>query len=143
MKGKKEKVKINIGAPFQPLFDKVALIEDKPEEKTVGGLYIPDTAQENYYRGKIVAAGLDALDLMRNHGIKLGDRVMWAKFAGVIEEGDTERAEVTKDVGKVVLVGVKDLLGDFDLLARIDNGNAVAVTKENTLGQTQYYIEEC
>jgi chaperonin GroES len=70
---------------FRPLHDRVVVKRITAEEKTAGGIIIPDTAQEKPMEGEIVAAGpgarneagqLVALD------VKAGDRVLFGKWSG-------------------------------------------------------------
>ena len=59
-----------------------------PKEETETGLVIPAIAQHRPHMGRIIAAGLVALDNMHDHGDQLGDEIWWGKFAGVMEEWD-------------------------------------------------------
>lgn len=70
---------------FRPLHDRVVVRRLNAEEKTAGGIIIPDTAQEKPMEGEIIAAGpgarnengqLVALD------VKAGDRVLFGKWSG-------------------------------------------------------------
>lgn len=54
-------------------------VEQTEEQKTAGGIYIPDTAKEKPQRGKVVAVGTDE-DLQKV--IKVGDRVVFGKYTG-------------------------------------------------------------
>ncbi len=54
-------------------------VEETEEQKTAGGIYIPDTAKEKPQRGKVVAVGTDE-DLQKV--IKVGDRVVFGKYTG-------------------------------------------------------------
>lgn len=65
---------------LQPLDDRVLVMpEDEKEEKTAGGLYIPDTAKEKPRTGIVVAVGTDE-DLREK--IKEGNRIIFAKYGG-------------------------------------------------------------
>ena len=70
---------------IRPLNDRVLVIREKEEQKSAGGIIIPDTAKEKPQRGKIVAAGPGK---MGEDGkripleVKAGDRVLFAKYAG-------------------------------------------------------------
>jgi chaperonin GroES len=65
---------------LKPLADRV-LVEPAPaEEKTVGGIIIPDTAKEKPQRGKVVAAGDGKKDEPMT--VKPGDNVLYGKYAG-------------------------------------------------------------
>lgn len=65
---------------IQPLADRV-LIEPSPaEEKTAGGLFIPDTAKEKPQKGTVVAVGTGKKDEPLT--VKVGDKVLYGKYAG-------------------------------------------------------------
>lgn len=74
--------------PIYPSGERVIFLPHRPVEKSEAGLIIPESAQHRPYSGKLVAAGLKALDLLHDQAIEVGDTVFWAKFAGVIEEWD-------------------------------------------------------
>ncbi len=64
----------------KPLADRVLVLPDPAEEKTAGGLFIPDTAKEKPLAGKVVAAGPGIKDVQME--VKVGDRVLYGKYAG-------------------------------------------------------------
>lgn len=65
---------------IQPLADRV-LIEPAPaEEKTVGGIIIPDTAKEKPLQGTVVAVGRGTKD--EEMVLKVGDQVLYGKYSG-------------------------------------------------------------
>ncbi len=68
--------KINI----KPLADRVLIEPSEAEEKTKGGIIIPDTAKEKPQRGKVVAVGPGKKD--EPMSVKDGDRVLYGKYAG-------------------------------------------------------------
>ncbi|MFP4010390.1 MAG: co-chaperone GroES [Spirochaetaceae bacterium] len=63
---------------IKPLGDRVLLKIQQEEEKTKGGLYIPETAQEKTQQGRVVAVG-DDKDAIK---VKEGQQVMYDKYAG-------------------------------------------------------------
>jgi chaperonin GroES len=65
---------------IKPLGDRVLLKTEKEEEKTKGGLYIPETAQEKTQTGKVVAVGDDDETIT----VKVGQKVMYDKYAGTM-----------------------------------------------------------
>ena len=65
---------------IQPLGDRVLILPAPAEEKTVGGIIIPDTAKEKPLQGEIVAAGKGTKD--EEMVLKVGDRVLYGKYAG-------------------------------------------------------------
>ncbi len=64
----------------QPIADRVLVEPSAAEEKTAGGLYIPDTAKEKPQRGTIVAVGTGKKDEPMT--VKAGDTVLYGKYAG-------------------------------------------------------------
>lgn len=73
---KENKTKVNV----KPLADRV-LVEPAPaEEKTVGGIIIPDTAKEKPQRGKVIAVGTGKKDEPLT--VKVGDTVLFGKYSG-------------------------------------------------------------
>ncbi|NBC28718.1 MAG: co-chaperone GroES [Spirochaetes bacterium] len=69
---------------IKPLGDRVLLKTEKEEEKTKGGLYIPETAQEKTQTGKVVAVGDDDETIT----VKVGQKVMYDKYAGTMVSVD-------------------------------------------------------
>jgi len=70
---------------FKPLNDYVLVLHEKAEEKTSGGIIIPDTAKEKPQEGKVVAVGPGRKDRSGNRialDVKKGDTVMFGKYAG-------------------------------------------------------------
>ncbi|MBN8875107.1 MAG: co-chaperone GroES [Rhodospirillales bacterium 69-11] len=85
---------------FRPLHDRVVVRRLKAEEKTAGGIIIPDTAAEKPMEGEIIAAGpgarneqgqLVALD------VKAGDRVLFGKWSGTEVKIDGEELLIMKE----------------------------------------------
>lgn len=64
----------------KPLSDRVLVLPNPAEEKTAGGLYIPDTAKEKPLAGKVVAAGPGTAEVKME--VKEGDVVLYGKYAG-------------------------------------------------------------
>jgi chaperonin GroES len=93
---------------FRPLQDRVLVRRIKAEEKTAGGILIPDTAQEKPAEGEIVAIGPGArADDGRIHplDVKAGDRVLFAKWSGT---------EIKLDGEDLMIMKESDLLGVID-----------------------------
>ncbi len=65
---------------IQPLADRVIVESAAAEEKTAGGIIIPDTAKEKPQRGKILAVGAGKKDEPMT--VKVGDIVLYGKYAG-------------------------------------------------------------
>ena len=69
----------------KPLNDRVLVIRIEEEQKTAGGIIIPDTAKEKPMEGKIAATGPGKQDEKGNRmpmALKAGDRVLFSKYAG-------------------------------------------------------------
>ena len=73
----------------KPLSDRVLILPNPAEEKTAGGLIIPDTAKENPLAGKVVAVGPGTSEVTME--VKEGDQVLYGKYAGqeIQIEGET------------------------------------------------------
>jgi chaperonin GroES len=90
---------------IRPLDDRILVKQNAAEEKTAGGIVLPDTAKEKPQRGKVIAAGPGK---MLNDGkrgkieIKVGDEVFYGKYAGT---------EVEVDGVKYVIIRENDVLG--------------------------------
>ncbi len=70
---------------FRPLHDRVVVRRIESEEKTSGGIIIPDTAQEKPSEGEIIAVGSGARDESGKVvalDVKVGDRVLFGKWSG-------------------------------------------------------------
>ncbi|MFM7021484.1 MAG: co-chaperone GroES [Flavobacteriales bacterium] len=65
---------------IKPLADRVIIESAAAEEKTAGGLYIPDSAKEKPQKGKVVAVGTGKKD--EPLSVKVGDLVLYGKYAG-------------------------------------------------------------
>ncbi len=70
---------------LKPLNDRVIVTRIEEEQKTAGGIIIPDTAKEKPQEGKIVAAGPGKLDDKGKRiplEVKKGDRILFSRYAG-------------------------------------------------------------
>src|SRR5690349_20196336 len=90
---------------FRPLHDRVLVKRVKEEEKTKGGIIIPDTAKEKPQEGKVVAvgSGVRAEDgKVTPLDVKVGDRILFGKWSGT---------EVTLDGEELIIMKESDILG--------------------------------
>ena len=90
---------------FRPLHDRVVVRRIDAEQKTKGGIIIPDTAQEKPVEGEIIAAGPGTLTeqgTLRALDVKAGDRVLFGKWSGT---------EVKIDGEDLMIMKESDLLG--------------------------------
>lgn len=74
---------------IQPLADRVLIKAAPAEEKTAGGIIIPDTAKEKPLQGKVLAVGKGTKD--EEMVLKAGDTVLYGKYAGTEVELDGEK----------------------------------------------------
>ena len=90
---------------FRPLHDRVLVRRVKEEEKTRGGIIIPETAQEKPQEGEIVAIGPGARDeagKLVPLDVKVGDKILFGKWSGT---------EVKLDGEEYLIMQEKDVLG--------------------------------
>ena len=90
---------------FRPLQDRVLVRRVDEEEKTAGGIIIPDTAQEKPSEGKVVAvgSGVRADDgSIRQLDVKVGNRILFGKFGGT---------DVKVDGEDLIILRESDILG--------------------------------
>jgi chaperonin GroES len=90
---------------FRPLHDRVLVRRWQEDEKTAGGIIIPDTAKEKPMQGEIIAVGAGARDKDGNIvplDVALGDIVLFGKYAG---------SEVTIDGEELVILRESDIMG--------------------------------
>ena len=81
-------------AKIQPLADRVLVQPAAAEEKTVGGIIIPDSAKEKPLRGTVLAVGNGTKD--EPMILKQGDQVLYGKYAGTELEFDGEKYLIIK-----------------------------------------------
>ncbi|HET8938491.1 MAG TPA: co-chaperone GroES [Polyangiales bacterium] len=70
---------------IRPLQDRIIIKRVREEEKTKGGIIIPDTAKEKPIEGKVIAVGKGAIQKdgsVRKLEVKVGDTVLFAKYSG-------------------------------------------------------------
>ena len=85
---------------FRPLHDRVVVRRVEQEERTAGGIIIPDTAKEKPQEGEVVAAGPGARDengQLRPLDVKAGDRVLFGKWSGTEVKLDNEDLIIMKE----------------------------------------------
>lgn len=93
---------------FRPLHDRVVVRRIEAEEKTSGGIIIPDTAKEKPQEGEVVAVGPGARDdngTLVELSVKAGDRILFGKWSGT---------EVKVDGEDLLIMKESDILGVID-----------------------------
>ena len=90
---------------FRPLGDRVLVKRVEEEEKTKGGIIIPDTAKEKPQEGEVLAVGPGARDdsgKLQPLDVKVGDRILFGKWSGT---------EVKLDAEDLLIMKESDILG--------------------------------
>ena len=85
---------------FRPLHDRVVVKRVAEEEKTKGGIIIPDTAKEKPMEGEVVAVGPGARDekgALVALDVKAGDRILFGKWSGTEVKVDGEDLLIMKE----------------------------------------------
>jgi chaperonin GroES len=85
---------------FRPLHDRVLVRRVEAEEKTAGGIIIPDTAKEKPMEGEVVSAGPGARGddgKLQPMEVKAGDRILFGKWSGTEVKIDGEELIIMKE----------------------------------------------
>ena len=93
---------------IRPLQDRIIVLRVDEEEKTSGGIIIPDTAKEKPQEGKVVAVGKGKVGddgKVQPLDVKKGDRVLFGKYAGT---------EIKIDGEEYLIMTEDDILGTID-----------------------------
>ncbi len=92
---------------FRPLHDRIAVRALQQEEKTSGGIIIPDTAKEKPMKGEVVAVGSGSRDANGNvHQleVKVGDKVLYGKWGGTEVEIDGQKLIIMKETDVMAIL---------------------------------------
>ena len=98
---------------FKPLHDRVLVRRIEAEEKTAGGIIIPDTAKEKPMEGEVVAVGPGARDdsgKLVELAVKAGDRILFGKWSGT---------EVRIEGEDLLIMKESDILGIIETTAEL------------------------
>ena len=93
---------------FRPLHDRVVVRRIEAEEKSAGGIIIPDTAKEKPSQGEVIAVGpgcRDETGMLIPIDLKVGDRVLYGKWSGT---------EVKIDAQELLIMKESDIMGIID-----------------------------
>jgi chaperonin GroES len=94
---------------FRPLHDRILVRRIEVDEKTAGGIIIPDTAKEKPQEGEVIAAGPGARDdsgQLQPLDVKVGDRILFAKWSGT---------EIKLNGEDLLIMKESDVLGVIEL----------------------------
>ena len=101
---------------FRPLHDRVLVRRVEAEEKTAGGIIIPDTAKEKPQEGEVIAVGPGARDengKVQALDVKEGDRILFGKWSGT---------EVKLDGEEYLIMKESDIMGIIEQTAAVVSG---------------------
>ena len=92
---------------FRPLGDRILIKRIKEEEKTKGGIIIPDTAKEKPQEGKVIAVGKGKYEegKLIPVEVKVGDRILFGKYSG---------SEIKLEGEELIIMREDDVLGILD-----------------------------
>ena len=93
---------------FRPLHDRVLVRRVTAEEKTAGGIIIPDTAKEKPQEGEVIAVGSGTINEkgeVRPLDVKAGDRILFGKWSGT---------EVKLNGEELLIMKESDIMGILD-----------------------------
>ena len=98
---------------FRPLHDRILVRRIEAEEKTAGGIIIPDTAKEKPQEGEIIAVGSGARDeagKLVPLDVKVGDRILFGKWSGT---------EIKLNGEDLLIMKESDVMGVIDVTAEL------------------------
>lgn len=98
---------------FRPLQDRVLVRRLDEDQKTAGGIIIPDTAQEKPTEGEVIAVGTGARDetgALVPLDVKKGDRILFGKWSGT---------EVTIDGEELIIMKESDIFGVIEKVGKV------------------------
>lgn len=90
---------------FKPLHDRIAVKPIERDEKTIAGIYIPDTAKEKPDQGEVIAVGPGTRDtngVVHSLEVKVGDRIIYGKWSGT---------QITIDDQNLIIMKESDVMG--------------------------------
>lgn len=93
---------------FRPLYDRILVKRTEQEEKTAGGIFIPETAKEKPIQGKVMAIGKGKMQedgSVRPLDVKQGDTILFGKYSGT---------DIKIDGDEFLIMREDDVLGIID-----------------------------
>ena len=98
---------------FRPLHDRILVRRIEADEKTAGGIIIPDTAKEKPQEGEVVATGAGARNeegQFQPLDVKVGDRILFGKWSGT---------EIKLDGQDLLIMKESDVMGVIEVAASV------------------------
>ena len=118
--------------PYLPIGEVILVYRIPSETHTAGGLEIPEEYRSPVSSGILLAAGLAALDVMKDSLIEIGDIVYFGRYEG--DEREFKREEAQKGQ-QLLQLKIRGLLGSADALGRV---NAYIVERDKETGEHIY-----
>ena len=98
---------------FRPLHDRILVRRIEADEKTAGGIIIPDTAKEKPQEGEVIAVGPGARNeagQLQPLDVKIGDRILFGKWSGT---------EIKLDGEDLIIMKESDVMGVIEQVATL------------------------
>jgi chaperonin GroES len=122
---------------YGPMGKNVLIYRIDGDEKTAGGLYVPEENREVKSRGILMAAGLGAMDKLADALIEIGDEVCLARFGG--DDREIKR-KATEARATILECKVEDILGSVEQPARAESYDIIRSDGEDGYEYgTHYY----
>src|ERR687894_507758 len=115
---------------FRPLHDRVLVRRVTAEEKTAGGIIIPDTAKEKPQEGEVISAGPGTLNdkgELRPLDVKAGDRILFGKWSGTEVKLDGEELLIMKESDIMGVLEGQAAAKEIELADKFENMGAQMV----------------
>jgi len=93
---------------FRPLHDRIVVRRIEAEERTAGGIIIPDTAKEKPQQGEVIAVGPGKFDDKGNRvpmDVKVGDKVLYGKYSGTEVTLENEQYLILREADVLAITG--------------------------------------
>jgi len=92
---------------LRPLHDRILVKRLEEQEKTAGGLYIPDTAKEKPQQGEIIAVGPGKFEDGKRvpMEVKVGDKVLYGKYSGTEVTIDNQQYLILRESDVLAIIG--------------------------------------
>lgn len=121
-----------------PTFDRIIVEQDEGSATYVkdGKIVRPDEYRDHASTGVIVDMSIGCRGMLERAGHRIGDRILWAKFAGTMGVSK-DGVRIPWKTKKVITLMAKDIVWNFSILERLERGEWVLVKSEAT-GEYEY-----
>ncbi len=110
-------------AKFTPLHDRILVRREPEQDKTAGGIIIPDTAREKSQIGEVIAVGKGRVEKdgkVTPLDVKVGDRILFGKYAGT----EHPRFDIEHDGEQLLILREEEVLGILEGAAKREHAGA-------------------